>query len=360
MKKFFSAIIILCAVFLFATWQYRLICVIVLVLLWRRKIKEMAFMQKWEHSFAYLLCMLFFLLYLTLPNYWQRGRTQLIYLTEQGKARKVPWSVYFVNVIFPEKEVMNFGVKLVGFFPYDYVKQFIPLNNYYIEEAHKDFWKGKTWKFYNAYNHISNCGTYAITQTLNSCIGSNYNAIYVTRPKNYDAEKQYPVVFFAHGYLGSWQLYQGLLCSLDDCIIVSFGTRDLSGVFTQKDINACFSEYIPYLKTQGYKIDEKKLHIMGLSNGGSATNVALMRFSSKFKTITFISTSCNCYKSSYAKVLLVGGGNDPATKGFLATQRKLRANGVKNAMYFNKEANHYMFVYEKDAIMEFLKKECEL
>lgn len=94
-------------------------------------------------------------------------------------------------------------------------------------------------------------------------------------------------MFFAHGYLGSWELYQGVLSSLKDCFMVSIATRDLSGIFGYDDINKIFKLYLPMLKEEGYNIDESRLHLMGLSNGGSASNVALRSFDNRFQTITY-------------------------------------------------------------------------
>ena len=109
---------------------------------------------------------------------------------------------------------------------------------------------------------------------MNEKIGSEYDGVYITKPSGYDETKKYPVVFFAHGYLGSWELYQGLFSRLNDCFVVSIGTRDMSGIFSYQDINKVFTKYLPLLQAEGYGVDESRLHLVGLSNGGSASNVA--------------------------------------------------------------------------------------
>jgi hypothetical protein len=190
---------------------------------------------------------------------------------------------------------------------------------------------------------------------MNEYLGTDYNAIYITRPKNYDSDKTYPVIFFAHGYLGSWELYQGLFSQLDDYFVVSIGTRDLSGIFNYNDINKVFTEYIPYLKSEGYNIGD--VHFMGLSNGGSASNVALRSFSNKFKTITYISTSCDVIKYSKAKVILIGGGKDASSARLPSAERGLRNCGTKTAIFFDKDENHYMMVHQQGKIFEFLNDE---
>ena len=104
---------------------------------------------------------------------------------------------------------------------------------------------------------------------------------YITKPQHYTSSKKYPVVLFAHGYLGSWELYQGLFSSLKNCFVVSIATRNLSGIFSHEDINRIFKFYLPMLKKEGYSIDESRLHLIGLSNGGSASKIALRNFDNK-------------------------------------------------------------------------------
>ena len=191
------------------------------------------------------------------------------------------------------------------------------LGSRFIRDAQTDFWNGKALGFYSPYNQLSlqgsNPGSFVIAQAYNEMFGGNYNGVYITKPQHYSTSKSYPVVFFAHGYLGSWELYQGVLSSLKDCFIVSIATRDLSGIFGYEDINKIFNLYLPMLKEEGYNIDESRLHLMGLSNGGTASNVALRSFDNRFQTITYISTSCDVIKRSHAKVLLIGGAKDASS-----------------------------------------------
>ena len=63
----------LLAVLVFATGQYRLLCVLLLVCI----------------------------------NYLQRGRPQLAYINKEGHRMCAPINVYLLNVLFPEEEVMN-------------------------------------------------------------------------------------------------------------------------------------------------------------------------------------------------------------------------------------------------------------
>lgn len=135
------------------------------------------------------------------------------------------------------------------------------------------------------------------------------------------------------------------------------GTRDLSGIFTTHDIGRMFNKYIPYLESLGYNIDGENIHLMGLSNGGTAANVALKHYSNRLKSITYISTSCDVTKRTKAKVLLIGGGKDRSSTGLPSAQKKLTRCGTDARLYYKEDENHFIMVHKKDEIIDFLKNE---
>lgn len=355
MKKILSIVLLLLSTIVFATWQYRLLSLLFFVLINKKWVKEKIRVPCIVIVLGLILCV-----FIAIPNYFQRGRTQLIYLDKKGEHISTPLRVYLINALLPEEELMNLGLKATAILPPKSLSPvFKNLGSRFIREAQSDFWHGYAFGFYTPYNRLSlqgsNSGTFTIAQAMNEALDTEYNAIYITKPKNYDSDKTYPVIFFAHGYLGSWELYQGLFSQLDDYFVVSIGTRDLSGIFNYNDINKVFTEYIPYLKSEGYTIGD--VHFMGLSNGGSASNVALRSFSNKFKTITYISTSCDVIKHSKAKVILIGGGKDASSARLPSTERGLRNCGTKTAILFDKDENHYMMVHQQGKIFEFLNDE---
>ena len=159
-----------------------------------------------------------------------------------------------------------------------------------------------------------------------------------------------------HGFLGNWKLYTGILKGLEDCIVLCVGTKTWSGIYTKHDINSLFAKQIPFLENLGYKIDENNLHIMGLSNGGSAVNVAYNNFSNKFKTITFISTGLNQTYPISSTVLLIGGGKDHSSNSLHSAYRTLKSNGTETDLYWNDEDSHFIFVNQADEIIRFMNK----
>ena len=365
MKKILSFLLLFMAVMVFATWQYRLLCLLFFVLLNRKWIKSLSLMRGRKYAYRFLIVSILIGILISVPNYFQRGRTQLIYMDSNGYKTATPLNIYTVNALFPEEEVMNLCMKATAILPPSELSPiFKNLGSRFIRDAQRDFWKGKAFGFYSPYNQLSwqgsNPGSFAIAQAYNELFGENYNGVYITKPQHYSTSKNYPVVFFAHGYLGSWELYQGVLSSLKDCFIVSIATRDLSGIFSYEDINKIFNLYLPMLKEEGYNIDESRLHLMGLSNGGTASNVALRSFNNRFLTITYISTSCDVIKRSHAKVLLIGGGKDASSSNLLGASRQLQRCGTKTALLFDEDDNHYIMVHQKERIIGFLNKELEL
>lgn len=354
MKKFWTLFFAFLAIIVFATWQYRLLCLLLIVIINRKWIKQRVLMQRWKHSYKGLIIALLVLIYVCLPNYFQRGRTQLHYLDANGQRTNTPALIYLTNVLFPEKEVMNLCMKTVAICP----KQLIQ-NNRFAIDAKKDFWKGKAFGFYKPYNRLSiqgsNSGSFAIAQTINTVLKTNYDAVYINRPKNFNPSQKYPVVVFCHGYMGSWELYQGIFSRLEDCIVLSIGTRYLGGnTFKVKEV---FNKYLPYIERIGYSIDKSQLHLIGLSNGGQASKGAWKYFDDKFKTITFLSTGCPSIKGSQSKVLLIGG-NDCTSMPKVAKQ--LNNVGTQTAVYYDKNENHYILTYHTRQIIKFLNKEMDL
>ena len=129
--------------------------------------------------------------------------------------------------------------------------------------------------------------------------------------------------------------------------------------YTKSDINELFSKQLPFLKKMGYKVDSDNLHIIGLSNGGSAVNIAYNSFSKKFKTITFISTGIYQTYPISSKVLLIGGGKDHSSGSLPGAYRKLKSNGTKTDLFWDNEETHFLMVNRSKDVMDFINKEIQ-
>ena len=357
MKTKIIKTILLGALFLFVVSAfYKLIFALLIVMVWK---KELKVRLPWQHSYAAIMGLFAIGIFVAMPSYFNASgsRIQLIYQDQKGEAVRPPMSHYLINVFLPEEEIMNLGVwgARIGMRCMPYVGGSI------LKQFQTDDGDGKIGNFYRPYRKLNWSGAFMMSGTTSqvcNMIGmKRTQSVYLIKPRHYDADKKYPVVFFCHGGLGNWKLYQGLWKDLDDCIVLSVGTRDWSGIFGYNDIKTLFTRQLPFLKNMGYKIDESQLHIMGLSNGGTAVNVAYTSFAKRFKSITFISTGIHQTYPIRSKIVMVGGGKDGSSGSLPGGSRRLKANGTKQALYWDQNETHFILVNQQDEVLKFLNKE---
>lgn len=165
------------------------------------------------------------------------------------------------------------------------------------------------------------------------------------------------MVVFCHDYLGNWQLYQGIWKDFDNAIVLSVGTRDLSGIFNENDINRIFSFYFPALERMGYRIDRNQIHLVGLSNGGSAVNAAMRsKHTAHFKSLTSVSCNIDRTRKVPCKVNLIGGGKDMSSNKMPQQYRQLKNNCVDADLFYYNEENHFLLVNKRKEMLEFIKQ----
>ena len=353
MKKRTLKTIILAILFLFfVSWFYKIVMLMLLAHTWREKI-----ISKKEWGYKVVMGVLLIAMFCVLPRYRYNtfDRVQLIYQDEKGKPKHPPLSHYLVNVFLPEEEICNIGICGARITP-----KAVPIAKWILEEFRYDDKKGNIGNFYHPFRRLNREGLFMMSGTTSQVFNmmgiGNTQSVYLIKPKNYDANKEYPLVFFMHGYLGNWKLYTGVLKGLEDCIVLCVGTPTWSGIYSKQDISTLFTKQIPFVESLGYKVDRNNLHIIGLSNGGSAVNVAYNNFSSKFKTITFISTGIHQTYPIPSKVLLVGGGKDHSAGTLRSAHRVLKSNGSKTDLFWSDNDTHFIFVNQMDEIIDFLNR----
>lgn len=333
------------------TWFYTLLFLGWAVWLWRKEIRERV---AWPHINKVLVGIWCLLLFVNLPRYRidTNDRVRLIYQDDEDEPTHAPFYQYVLNALLPEEEVMHVGLHVVG------MTGFIPYGNlmgYYAEDYHrkgaKDYVRcmtdlraesnplsGFTSQFFNDYTHLRS------------------KSVYVISPEHYDPDRSYPVVFFCHGFLGNWRLYQGALLGLQNCIVLSVGTHGLSGIYTADEVEELFTKQLSFLEKLGYKVDRSQLHLIGLSNGGSAASYALSNSSKQLKSITFLSCEPIKVKRVSCRINLIGGGNDFSTLNQPDLLRHFKAKGVDVAMEWDEERNHFTVVNDRDEVIRFLSK----
>lgn len=353
-KKTIISIILATACLFFVTLFYKTICVVLLFLVWRKVLAEKVPERYRKLSVRAIWLCLALTLYIALPRYriHSTDRVRLLYIDKDGNTQHPPISHWLLSAFIPEAEIVNVGITGIRFTA-PLIKE-VGIGTSLINQAQHDIENGKIDNFFKPYKHLGldNPISGVYPQVFNENLGTDYNTFYLCEPKHYDNNKAYPLVVFCHGYLGNWQLYQGLWKDLDGAIVASIGTRDLSGIFGQQDINSIFDFYIPMLERMGYLIDHQQIHLMGLSNGGSAISTAMhSRHSKDFKSITTISCNLEGLCRVPCQVNLVGGGKDNSSKKIPSQYRELKRMGVDADIFFDTEDNHYIMVNRREEII---------
>lgn len=351
-KKIIKTIPVILLFLFFVSWFYKILCITLLAYIWREDIKTI---RPW--GYKVILGVLLIALFCVLPRYRYNtnDRVRLIYQDKEGSPQFPPLTHYLFNVFFPEEELCNLGIWCARIAP-----QILPLSDNLLDDFRHDDGIDNIQNFYRPFDKLNRSGLFMLSGTTSQVFYmygiDDTQSVYLIEPKKHDKDKQYPVVFFMHGFMGNWKLYNGLLKDLEDCIVLCVGTKDWSGRFTKKDVNNLFKKQIPFLENLGYKVDENHLHIIGLSNGGTATNIAYNNFSDKFKTITFISTNINQTYPISSKVLFIGGGDDYFATSLPKAYRKLKKNGTPTDIFWDDKETHFIMVNKADEIINFLNK----
>ena len=371
-KRIFFTVLLLLAWIFFATLFYKTLIVMLLAMVWQGKIREKLPERIKPYGIKAIWACLVLTLFVAMPRYRINcgDRVRLVYLDENGEPKHSPISCYIVNTLIPEEEVVNLGIKNLQLVRPLLSGMGMHIGGTLVQQANHDIENGNTGNFFKPYNHLGleNPLSGVYPQFFNQMLGSNDKAVYICDPKGDDNVEwskdngfKYPLLVFCHGYLGNWQLYQGIWKDLDNCIVLSIGTRNLSGIFTSGDIKEIFDFYIPALERMGYNIDMEQLHLMGLSNGGSAIVSAMhSSYAKKFKSITTVSCNLEGLKRVPCQVNFIGGGKDNSSCRMPGQCRQLKSMSVDAGIYFKDDENHFILVNKREEIIDFLKDRMQL
>lgn len=356
-KRIVLTVILSLAWLFFASLFYKTIMLMLIALVWQSVIRERLPERIRPYGIKIMWCCLVLCLWIAMPRYriHTTDRVRLVYLDDEGNAKHAPFYHYLINTFIPEEEVVNLGIKNVLLIK-PIAKKY-GIGGPIVKQAQDDFLHFKIHNFLRPYRRLGleNPLSGVYPQVFNQYFGTKDRAVYICDPKHQKSKYDYPLVVFCHGYMGNWQLYQGIWKDLDDCIVLSIGTKDLKGIFYKSNLEQIFEFYIPALERMGYHIDHKQIHLIGLSNGGSAIGAAMhSSYSKRFKSITTISCSLSSLNSVPCQVNFVGGGKDGSSKGMKEQCKKLKKMGVDADIYFTDKENHFILVNERRQIVNFL------
>lgn len=379
MRKFTTIILILCITLVFSTWQYRILCALCILTVWRTEISKKAF-----KNFIIVLAILFVV---ASPDYIPKGRYRTYYDVERKNVsfwksasaiipdvirdyfyllvdESTPNFIYFLDVLFPEEEIMNFGLKATAVLPTKYISLFgHKLDEDLIKAIRKDFWSPVFPKFYSPYRRWGNNSSVSTVQAWNEITGDNISAFCVTFPKDFKKGMVYPIVIVAHGYLGLEGFYQGLMDKLENCFVFHVGSRDLNGKYSLADINKIYifcEQFIDLKQNSSEPFRNLPRHFIGIGNGGTAADIVLDNFSDEFSSVSYISSPCHFNGNTDTKVLLIGGGMDADSYSLTHTFEKLKEKGTPTSLFWDKSENHLLVLHKTGDIISFLKRELSL
>ena len=362
-----SLLLLVLCLFAFETFFYKIVVLLIGILIYKKRIKELL---KWKYSLHLLIALCCVGLWVTSPRLrWNTNdRVRLIYQDKHYNPRNMPIHHYFANLLIPIPEMVNFGLPMVRFnkaltssiwqtlvpnsgaMP-ELIKQFIERNadGQSICSSYRGFKSGYKRLEY----HGQFLGSGAYSQCFNEFLGENTSAVYVQSPKSWKKDKEYPVVIFLHGYLGNWQNYQGWLLGMDDYVVLSPGTHGLAGVWNKNDIKNILDHQLSFLKKLGYKIDRNRVHVIGLSNGahyGSSTALRYYKYS--FKSITF-DVGSNKSGTHHKNEMHIYGIADAACPQHLKKYNEVKS--TDDYIYFPC-CGHFVHAYHSDEIRQWLLK----
>lgn len=362
LKVILSVLAVLVLLFV-ATLFYKTLCVMFLVAVWQQVVGSRMPEQWRRWSLRGMWCMLALTLWIAMPRYRidSSDRVRLLYLNGNGEPVHPPLLQYALATLLPEEEIVNVGLKGISITaPF---LRYLGVGNSLIRQVKEDIAYGRGDNFLTPYqrlwpdNPMSGC--YA--QVFNDKLNTNYQVVFLCRPKHYDASKRYPLIVFCHGYLGNCQLYQGVWSDFDNAIVLSIGTQGMNGIFSQTHINQIFSFYLPMLEKQGFHIDRSQLHLIGLSNGGTAVTAAMhSRHADDFRSVSTVSCNLGSLRRVPFQVNFIGGGKDNSANDEPAECRRLQRMGVDADIFFHLNENHFILLNHREEIISFLKRRMNL
>lgn len=353
--------ILIVMIFLYSvslTW--RIGCLILLLLVWSSySLKHIN--PGFEWVYWLVLGVLCFVWIISLPRYlpFRRDLIRHYYLNKKNQIRRPPFHHWLLNAILPEEELCNIGIKFskiaapkmgIGKGLRENLK-FAKFNGT-LKNMLRPYWKLE--------RNFENPMSAAYVQGLNQFLKEKNRSFYLIRPKNYNRDRTYALIVFCHGYLGNWKLYTGVLSELENCIVISIGTQDLTGIFLENEVKEIHNLYLPLLQRMGYKIQLDNITIMGLSNGRSAIGEVYKKYSHLFKNIVYISTWIKETFPISSNILIVGGDKDPSALSMINGYEAIRQSNGKAKMLMIKDATHFAIATHYKQITNFLNKEIRL
>ena len=246
-KKIFTVLLLL-FILLPGSAFHDMLIVMFIIFIWRKELRQ-RLNAWWKYGYATLLTVAGCLTLLLMPRPFAlpSDRARLVYFNDEGKRVAAPLHHWLFNLILPEETMCAIGSVV----PLTPLRGMLPIGESILKDYDIELKSGSLLGIGSVYHNndlaLESPMSGVVPQGFKEMFGEHSRACYVVRPKHFDKEKAYPVLFFAHGYLGNWKLYPGLLRDITDHIVVCMSTEDLSGIFTNRHIREIKTLYLPML-----------------------------------------------------------------------------------------------------------------
>jgi pimeloyl-ACP methyl ester carboxylesterase len=199
------------------------------------------------------------------------------------------------------------------------------------------------------------------TEAVGGRIDRGHAYLYI--PASIDRSKPAPVLVFFHGSGGNFKAYTWLLSKLAErlgavLIAPSNGMGDWSHVQAGQVLDQALRE-----ASKTVVIDQTRVDVVGLSNGGLAVSQLLTREAWKFRSFVFISPvfdtellgeiTTPTAKGSATVYVLTGQQDDRIPLTYVANQvSRLKRRGVDATVKVLDGANHFLFFSHRNEAIE--------
>lgn len=280
------------------------------------------------------------------------ARVQAIFVDSSGNQVAMPWLPYLGNLV-PESDLIRLATLAKGVFPF-------PTRGALLEELRDT----PAWDngFVREYRDFRRAGLdrrvpsvlfLQLLQQLGFYAGLTHFVLILPRART----GKTPVLIFLHGYLGNFQFYSSWLHPLDDVAIVLPSTRSLEGHWQKPDLERLFDVELAALEART-PIDRTRLHLVGLSNGGSGVNRALRSKSTAFASFTFLSTWVDAVPPGVSRerpLRLIYGERDGIAPNNRSMAASLRDRGYTVRVHAFPGERHFVMLTRRDEIRAILR-----